>query len=54
VDRTDPPQIEAVIAPAGGPPPVTLEDVARSSLMLAEMRSVTGQTLVTDNGQLMY
>ena len=48
-----PPEVKAFIAAGGAPPPVDLEDVVHSILMLAEARSVSGQTLIVDGGQLM-
>jgi 3-oxoacyl-[acyl-carrier protein] reductase len=48
-----PPEVKAHIAAGGAPPAIDVGDVSRSILMLAEARSVNGQTLIVDGGQLM-
>jgi hypothetical protein len=48
-----PPEVQARIAAGGAPPAIDVNDVARSILMLSEARSVSGQTLIVDGGQLM-
>jgi len=53
VDKYVPAERRVLMRADGAPKPADVEDIARSVLMLAEMGSVNGQTLVIDRGQLM-
>ncbi|MCL5962611.1 MAG: SDR family NAD(P)-dependent oxidoreductase [Chloroflexi bacterium] len=51
-DRVFPPEAQQRIL--SGAPPADLEDVARAALMLATADSITGQTVVINNGDFMH
>jgi 3-oxoacyl-[acyl-carrier protein] reductase len=53
VDKYLPEQVKSMLHAEGATPPADLEDIARAVVMLAETRSINGQTLVIDRGQLM-
>ena len=53
LERVFPPDVRRRLLEESPTPPVPVDDVARAALLLLENDSITGQTLVVDNGEVL-